>query len=329
MRRCHRQLMFTQIVASHNARDVERREAFILKQLQYINTWQGSLIHEVLASSIPVALQTSRKINVEEMSLKAKELAMRQFAFSKAKLYRASGQTKSAAGDAFCALAEHEFDIPISQATVDRVFDAIKLCFDNLASQREFLQLLETGSRHKTEINMPFKLNGFTISANPDLFFISVRGKKIIVDWKIAESETSDYSKQLIVYGLALLSNGWWPDISATDIELYEVNLLKNYVRKHPFDADRVNEAEDFIFASTAEMTGLIGDIKYNDLESNEFEPANSPLTCAFCNFRPLCIQWLEKKGQSIENIFAVEKLLKTNSNDLAGTTNMIQGSLL
>lgn len=63
MRTCQRQFSFAHIMASHNARDPERREAHILKQLQQLTAWQGSVVHRILATDFLRALQVGASVD--------------------------------------------------------------------------------------------------------------------------------------------------------------------------------------------------------------------------------------------------------------------------
>lgn len=95
-------------MASHNAKDPERREAYILKQLQHVNAWQGSLVHRVLATKFLAALRSGWPMDFDDLAAAAYELALRQFGFSANRRYREPGQSKRAAGGDYCALFEHE-----------------------------------------------------------------------------------------------------------------------------------------------------------------------------------------------------------------------------
>src|SRR4051794_24761769 len=98
LRRCQRQYIFGHMMAAHNAKDPLRREAYILKQLQQVSAWQGSVVHAVLASQFVPALRIGRAPRPSALCPAAIDLARRQFAFSAAKRYREPGLTKSAAG---------------------------------------------------------------------------------------------------------------------------------------------------------------------------------------------------------------------------------------
>ena len=309
MRRCQRLFVFGQVMASHNARDPLRREAYLLKQLQSLSTWQGSIVHKVLATTFLSDVRAGRAIDPAALSSAAHDLARRQFAFSAARRYREPGQTKGAAGDAYCALFEHEYGQDISPEQLDIVYATITHCFEHLAGQEAFLARLSAGSGHLAEQPLNFSLAGATITATPDLIYIGANGRLVVVDWKVAGSETSDYSWQLLVYALAVARCGRWPTVDAEAIELYEANLLRNQVRQHPVSAQRLQEAEDFIYRSLVEREALVGKDRFDDLDLDEFEVAERPGTCYHCNFGSLCLRQLEAAGCSEEARMVQERL--------------------
>src|SRR2546426_7635325 len=102
MQRCQRQLIFGHMMASHNARDPQRREAHLLKQLQHLSAWQGSVVHRVLATEFLVTLRERRALDPGAFTAAAQELAQRQYTFSVTKRYREPAQSKSAAGQEYC-----------------------------------------------------------------------------------------------------------------------------------------------------------------------------------------------------------------------------------
>jgi PD-(D/E)XK nuclease superfamily len=301
MRRCQRLLVFSHVMASHNARDPQRREAYVLKQIQHLSAWQGSLVHKVLATAFLEDLYAARPINPTALTTVAWDLAQRQLAFSAARRYRQPGLTKRAAGDEYCALFEHELGYEITPKALRGVHANVTRCFEHLASQTPFLSQLYAGFEHVAERPLNFRLNGATVAATPDLVFLRADGQPTVVDWKVAESDTSDYSRQVLVYALAVVRCGHWPGVSAEAIELYEVNLLKNQIHHHPVTAARLEETEDFVYRSIVELETLVGDGRFGDLNLDEFEVAERPATCSYCNFRLLCIRQLEATGRSTE----------------------------
>lgn len=294
MRRCQRQLFFGHVMASHGARNPERREAYILKQLRNLRAWQGSVVHQVLRTHFVSALRESRPFDRVTLTAAAQDLARRQLAFSAAKRYREPGQTKRAAGEEYCALYEHEHGLEVSPEALAEVYANLARCFEHLGGQVEFLDHLYDGSQHLAEQQLSFRLNGVVVTVVPDLVFSGAAGQSTVVDWKVAENETSDYSWQLLIYALAVARYGRRPAVQGEAIELYEANLLKNEIRHRHVSGEQLDEAEDFTYRSMVELEALIGDRKFQEQDLDEFEVAKRPQTCFHCNFGRLCVRRLE-----------------------------------
>lgn len=301
LRRCERQFAFGHIVASHSSHDACRHEAFILKQLQHVSAWRGSLVHQVLSTHFLARIQARQPLDSAALTASAYELMEQQFAFSAARRYREPGMTKSAAGEAYCALYEHERGIEITPQDLDRVRTEIAGSLEYLASQSAFLGCLYTGHGHLTEIPLFFVLNGNTVAATIDLLFFNADGRPAVVDWKIAASETSDYQRQLLLYALAVARCGRWPRIQAEDVSLYEANLLKNVITTHTPTTNRLEEVEDWVYGSMVDVEALVGAGRFETLSLDDLDVAERPNTCAHCNFAPLCLQQLETAGRPEE----------------------------
>ena len=160
MRRCHRQLMFATIIASHSAKDPQRREAYILKQLQHLSTWLGDLVDEVLSNYMVPTLREGQPVDFDGLIHVAQDLARRQFAFSEAKRYREPKMTKTAAGEEYCALYEHEYELQLPRDSLHIVQGRLAECFSNLSSQQAFLKLLLTGSDYRPKPTISVPLDG-------------------------------------------------------------------------------------------------------------------------------------------------------------------------
>lgn len=298
MKRCQRQLAFAHIVASPTSIDPERHEAYLLKQLQQVSAWQGNLVHRVLARDVPLALQAGQALKPSALTDSVLRLAERQFAFSAAHRYRQLGTNKTGVGDDYCALFVHEYEQDVADDFVATVQESASLCFENLASQKGFLGLLGAGSWHVAEPRLTFPFNGTSLMAVPDIVFTGPDGRLSVVDWKVGNSETSDYTNQLLVYALAVVLSGRWSGVTERGLDLYEVNLLKNHIRQHHIDQERLQEAEDFVYRSLVDLEALVRDISYRDLDLNEFQAAERLTTCRYCNFGRMCVREFRGAGQ-------------------------------
>jgi hypothetical protein len=294
-------------MASHAAKDNERHEAYILKQLRPVSAWQGSIVHQILATRfVDDFIVPRRPLDVPALTAAAQDLAQRQFAFSAARRYREPGQTKSAVGSEYCALVEHEHGEGVSPEALAVVHATLARCFANLASQVEFLAMLRAGYGHQVEVRLNADLGGSqlpTVTATVDLLFFRPDGQLTIVDWKVGQSETSDYARQVLVYALAVVGSRHWPDLVPEAIELYEVNLLRNYIQQHPVTTERLDETEDFVYRSLVDLDALVGGRRFDELDLSEFEVAERPSSCGWCNFRSLCVLQLEGAGRPTEAV--------------------------
>jgi hypothetical protein len=242
---------------------------------------------------------------VERLSSTAADLATRQFAFSAAKRYRENGQTKSAAGDEFCALFEHEYGWSLPDTAPAQVAANARRCFERLLAQRDFMDVLVRGSQFESELTLTFHLDGATVAATFDLAFRSAAGRLTIVDWKIAASESSDYSRQLLVYALVAIRSGHWPAVRADEIDLYEVNLMRGEVRTVSATEATLAEAEDLAYRGVVEMQALVESASDEDLSGLDL--AGSPRTCVYCNFGPMCISDLVQADEAPTATLAVQ----------------------
>lgn len=300
-RRCERQYAYAHIVASPTAADPARREAHLLRQLQTIANWRGSLVHRTLADLLPGLLERGATLDVAALTAHAEALACRQFSFSAARRYRE--QSKRAAGDAFCALIDHETGAEDAAAHLVPTMRSAERCFRFLADQGEFVRHLAAGRRWRSELRLHFGVEEASIQAVLDLLVERGDGTLTIVDWKIAAGESGDYRQQLLLYALAVLRSGRWPGIDATKIEIYEANLLRGTIRRHGVTGSEIDAMENFVFRSATSMRAALGDGGFAALRLGDLAIAANPNTCAYCRFRQLCIADLardEARGQEL-----------------------------
>lgn len=301
LERCPRQLAFGQVVASHNARDPFRREAYLLRQLHSIRSWQGSLAHTILATEGLADLRAGRPLAPLALGIAAQDLARRQLAFSAAHRYREPGQSKAAAGDAYCALIEHERGEDIGPETLVAVDAALLRCFTNLAGQTAFLELLREGRGHAAETALTLRWGKATVVCAFDLTLLRPDAGLTIVDWKVSQYEESGYEAQLLLYAYMAVRSGRWPGLTADMIDLYEVNLLRDRVHQHRFDGARFGEVEDRVRVGVDELRAALGDGSYARLRLDQLPIAPHERTCAACPFAPLCADALTDEGRRDE----------------------------
>jgi hypothetical protein len=287
VRRCQRQFFFRYLMAWHNAKDAGRSEAYHLKQLRGLQEWRGHVVHLALERFFVPSLKQRKMISREALTEATLQLAERQFLFSKGGDYKRGDADKKALD--YLALREHEYGIAIQDDHLEKIYQQIRRCYEFLYSQATFLNFLQRADWHEAEPPLAFYFDGQKIAAKLDLV-VRYKGSKLcIIDWKIAESQTSDYSRQLQLYAMAALNK--WPAFKVEDLVLVEANLLQEEIRKHAIDRDGLLEIEDLIFQSLSDIRALTGNRPYSGQDLADYDFANSPGSCHFCNFERLCVR--------------------------------------
>jgi hypothetical protein len=289
-RRCQRQYYFSHIAARHKAKDSIRKEAFILKQIKDPSTWQGLVIHQGIKLFVVPALQAHAPLDWSKISDQTIEVAKRQFAFSAARQYRMEGATKSGSNGEYCALAPHERGEEIPLSKLEEICENIQKSFKNLSGMDEFLAELQRRPYYQAEIPLHAQFDNVTVEIVPDLIFSRGFGFPSVVDWKVERDSTGgSHQLQMDLYAWVFCHHPKWGVKQPEDIEMYEVQLLKGRVRRLSFSSEKFTEVEDTIYRSIHEIQALCGNHKYENQVLSNYRYANSPNSCAYCSFHPLC----------------------------------------
>jgi hypothetical protein len=273
-------------MASYNSGETIRKEAFILKQLQPLSAWYGTLVHHAIHAVIVPALRSGQGFPLDHAISSTIALARKQYAFSAARRYR-SDELRATSGDRFCALYEHEYGVQID--SIVRPQEVLAEALTNLCHMDDILELLRSARRLDSERSLQFYQYGDRIWAKPDLIVWRQPNEITIIDWKVSESLTSDYSRQVLLYAWSLNSKVRVP---VQGIKALEVNLLMPQVKDHPVDADSLVEMQDFVFDSVEQIKQIIGE-EYSPDHLDELDPARNANSCIFCKFRKLCAEMM------------------------------------
>ena len=274
-------------MASPIANDDLRREAYVLKQLQGLQAWKGSLVHQALHTWFVPALRGNQKITPDELTQRTIELAKRQWEFSRNHQYRSlRQQAKKNFGAEFCALLPHEYNGQVTEKDIEEMHADISRCFRNLGICDTLPQLLAGHTSLWSERSLSFRVGDFPVRAKLDLL-CSAGNHHTILDWKVSEDAASKNPKQALVYALSVIRA--LPGAKPEDLQVYEFNLLANGLRSHIVTEEKLSDTEDFIFRSATEIWGLLGNRGPSIEALEDCESASSPYTCQYCSFRKLC----------------------------------------
>ncbi|GAA4464947.1 hypothetical protein GCM10023189_44900 [Nibrella saemangeumensis] len=313
-RRCNRQYYFGYVAPSHYFTDPYRRKLFELKNSKSLHMWQGSVIDYIVETEVVDGLRKRKKLNFNQIAQKGVELAQRQFAFSESLKYREKGLSKAGVGADYCILDIHESQKPYTEEEIQNVYTQIHDVlskFSTLKSPIDGRLMSNFIEDHSLIIpNVRFiKFEFENIRVTPQIDLLLGKGNKaVIIDWKVSDSDVSDYSLQLIIAGIAVLYTNQQrfgkAYMRSTDIELWEVNLLTQELKKHPFTTDEINQTIDYIYLNADEST-LMQKQESQKPFVDDFPITDKPSTCQFCKFRYMCSYLLENNYEYNEQQYS------------------------
>lgn len=302
LRQCNRKYYFSSKLANYHHSNKLKRKAFELKKMQNILMWCGSVVDKIIETHVIPLIQDNAEIDFEFVADNAVELAKRRFEFSQDKIYELPDVSQSRFDEEYCVLDIHEVGKPYSEEELVSAYDRIrksilnipkvklpdsdKLLFDYLRESKPLIPNVTTWS---------FEIENSRVCPQMDLILYN-NFKPVVIDWKVSNSLTSDYSRQLIICGLTVFftrmkkvkTEGKKP-YSYSDIKLYEVNLFKGEMREHEFTDERANGMIDYINLTGSDMTLLANGMLDEDSDIEAFDIADDEGICNSCNFQMLC----------------------------------------
>jgi len=289
-RRCQRQYFFAELAAWHNAREPQRREAYVLKQLKTLELWRGLVVHEILQKAVVPCWQARTPVDWDSKVTEAIALARRQFEFSRSRRYRDPTISKTKANGAYCALLPHERGLDIPEAELARVLDQIAAALRQLSQMTGLLERIDRAKRTWSELHVTTEYAGARIQGQIDLLLAERSGNLAIIDWKVYGGLSAGQGdSQTALYAWLLTRSPMWRVDNPESIELLEVSLLDATVVSHRFSAEHFVDLENRVFRSIEEQRALVGDGSYDPSALGDFAYASNPNSCRFCNFRSLC----------------------------------------
>lgn len=308
---CKRQWFYHNKMANANAtKDPARKEAAILRQLQSLNAWRGSMVDYIIGQEVIPYLRQGIWPQYKTVVETMKQLFQEQYAFAKDQKYREVGITKSKAGEQFLALYDLEYaPEKINRDTLNQAYLEATQALKNLFANQHFLEYLRSASQLVTQRqDLQIKYNEhFTITAIPDLLiFLDNPFRLHIVDWKVHSRANRTYEEQLFLYAWVLKKcarpRDFPPELEnlpITEIQLTEYQLLTNEVRDYTITQKDIDNLEQNIAQSVEAMMLTQAHLKYPQLDITRFPVNRTEANCAGCRFRKICEQPIERSTQT------------------------------
>jgi len=295
---CQRKWYYSEIMASPKSKDPLRREAYLLKQLQSLHAWRGSIVDKVIERFIIPSIRAKQLPSEDQVNDYCTRLMENQIAFGKARMHQRPNMTKSKGSDAYCAFFDLEYNGGLDEGKLAVAKEDARTALRNLM-QTDFLKsIMEKSSCIIAQRQLTFKLDRFTVSCTPDLIVFYYDAPPLIVDWKVHFFANADSWLQLGVYAVVLSKvkpHRDFPDKArymsedAARIRMLEYQLLKNEQREYSISCEDEADIYDHIFKSCIDIDGVAGEKKYDVLDVSQFQTARSPQFCERCQFKRIC----------------------------------------
>jgi len=317
LRKCNRMYYFQYLAPSHHFTNPLRRKAHELKKSKSLLMWRGSVVDKILEIEIIPKIREKQTINYDSIADTAVELAKSQFSFSKQKLYRIKENSESKVGATYCILDVHESNVAYKEEDLSKVYSSIREIITGFPKiEMPDNKMMLTDYLFSSSFLAPnlrgwsFEFENVKISPQLDLFMF-VDNKAVVLDWKVSESDVSDYSRQLVIGGITVVdtyrrkaSEGKGKKLSLSDVRLLEVNLFKRVAKDHPFTKPIVDECIDYIYLNSEDVQRLTEGNTFDFLSIEDFPITDKEGTCFFCKFRPLCSNLIANNNQYNETTY-------------------------
>ncbi len=299
LRSCDRKFFFSHILASHGRSNNLRRKAFELRQMQNQEMWQGAVVDKVMEKFIIPDIEAGKELDLQAYIQEAEELARNRFNFSEKKYYQYEGLTKTDSGADFCVLDIHEIAKEWERGDFEKSLSVICTSILNFPSilmpdgKTLLLDYLYDAKKLLPNVTTwQAIVENALVKPQIDLAIFDEFWKPAIIDWKVSESVSSDYEKQLFIIALVVyltrLEKKDKPAYRHSDIKLFEVNLLGSIVKQYRFTEEEAADLVDYINLTTGDIK-LIKEENAGCMDAARFSTTDNHNSCMICNFRMLC----------------------------------------
>jgi len=261
----------------------ECRIAYRLGKMDSLPTWAGSIVHDTIQEAIEALRDQGTPIEYERLRSQARNRLRKGWVESRDGQWirQPKGRTN---------LQEHYFGDE-DALSIERTGEIAERIYTSLKSfctgpYPKLLARLEPGDFRNVEVLDSLLIDEQTVYVKPDLAFIHPDdGLLWLVDWKTGRPRIED-DLQLATYALFARSK-WGSDPS-------EVRGVLSYLgtgeeRRVELSQQSLDEAEQKIRNSMAEMRNLLHDVDENIAIQDDFPQTDDKNRCRRCNFRQFC----------------------------------------
>lgn len=304
---CPRRWFYRQVIAHHAAKDPSRREAYLLGKLDSLWSWRGRLVDDVITHHVIPSLARGRTPVPTALLSAARGRYDEQLVFALAHRLREPNLRPSQHPD-FLALLEVERGKPPRDADLAKAWQDIETALTNLLAMETLLSRLKSATLLLPQRALSYRRDlpgggSVTVRAVPDLLAFFADAPPLIVDWKVHTHAAAGYREQLAGYALALVRSGGQRGLPilgrlrVTDVELIEVQLLTDELRRYSLTAEDIGGEDANLSAVAADAQALLASREKGDLNPYTVPTTTDLKICAGCSFKAPC--WNGSLGPS------------------------------
>lgn len=259
----------------------EAKELYALKQLKMKNQWVGIIVHDIIG----VVLRSIRegKILPQQKAEEILEEKMRvDFIESRENAFRKDPKR-------ITRFFEHEYGLDFSGSEAQALVAFAKKCLSSFYENGIYAQLKTVRKEDWLTIDesAPSELNfeGTKVYVKLDAA-VRQGGKVLVFDWKTSRQEDVDYSVQMGCY-LLYAVRAW--NAKPQDVDVFEVNLALNQVKKHAALSSKISWVESHMRNSITAIKSILKDPEKNIAAEEDFPKINVERYCRNCEFLRVC----------------------------------------
>jgi hypothetical protein len=257
------------------------RELYIMKNLQTIPMWRGTVVHQVV-QEIVGGLREGRPLPVEQALTLARDRMQRDFEDSRTGRYRRRPNR-------ICGLVDHYYDKAVTGDVLQETMVAVEGCLRRVYGAGSYQTMLQRGPGSIVEVEklQSMTMSGHKVWVSPDVIASTGADKLMIVDWKTGASASSEGTRlQLAIYGIyAAQTYG----VDPNQLIGVEENLRLGEAHVHALKEYVLDEARQYMKASILRMQSLLHDPERNVALMDYFPKTDKLARCMGCNFRRAC----------------------------------------
>jgi len=259
------------------------RKLYILKNLQTLEIWGGSIVHGTIAEALRRYARSHTPIRAGELQARARGKLRQGWVEAVNGEWRVSPKKTNLFG------LYYGDGKKLPRERTDGIRERIYSCLAAFAEStvlREILAVPYMSWRPVDQLDS-FVLDGLKVWCAIDFAYTDPAGILRILDWKTGSERTEELQLQLACYAYFAQEKWFAPVENVRTAGVYLRDAAR--VSEHTITPGILVDARETILDSAARMRELLVDVAGNRAREEDFPFCESERTCRRCNFQEVC----------------------------------------